>query len=102
MIPRPPMSPLFPYTTLFRSTVATVTLCCKTSLIRGVSSYLLWRKFLLNLVDKGSVNSLFAEHLPKSVELPRSEEHTSELQSLAYVVCRLLLEKNKAEIPRAT
>src|SRR5205823_12137570 len=67
MIRRPPRSTLFPYTTLFRS-VTTLTLLPK-----------------------------FAEVvLPLPVPRPytyRSEEHTSELQSLAYLVCRLLLEK---------
>src|SRR3989441_2756464 len=72
MIRRPPRSTLFPYTTLFRS-------------CREQPSF-------------GSLHSLF-ELLTASgnrIELDRpqrSEEHTSELQSLAYLVCRLLLEK---------
>src|SRR2546425_9069788 len=80
MIRRPPRSTLFPYTTLFRS-AATVT--------RGVSIDLLCQstpKQLLNLLSKGSRPEGFHD---------RSEEHTSELQSLAYLVCRLLLEKKK-------
>src|SRR5687767_15548304 len=67
MIRRPPRSTLFPYTTLFRSGVADEP--------RGAQ---------LSLISHG----------PSSV-LMRSEEHTSELQSLAYLVCRLLLEKKK-------
>src|SRR2546425_2837748 len=73
MIRRPPRSTLFPYTTLFRSVVL--------------------------LVAFGAAAGLFASRVPSSF-LPdedqgRSEEHTSELQSLAYLVCRLLLEKKK-------
>src|SRR5205823_10241856 len=76
MIPRPPRSTLFPYTTLFRSPA-----------IRH------WQKGLV----KGSKlrgQCRFARWL-------RSEEHTSELQSLAYLVCRLLLEKKKTAGPSA-
>src|SRR5205823_10156793 len=68
MIRRPPRSTLFPYTTLFRSLVLLALL--RTDLISS------WR-----------------QATPK--DAPRSEEHTSELQSLAYLVCRLLLEKKK-------
>src|SRR2546423_6776996 len=69
MIRRPPRSTLFPYTTLFRS----VRVFFATD-IHG--SEICWRKFL-------------------NAAAFRSEEHTSELQSLAYLVCRLLLEKKK-------
>src|SRR2546425_12071507 len=65
MIRRPPRSTLFPYTTLFRSTAGHHT-------------------------SRASVLSHWL-----AGALPRSEEHTSELQSLAYLVCRLLLEKKK-------
>src|SRR2546425_4127039 len=80
MIRRPPRSTLFPYTTLFRS---------------------------VNVADAGAAPGGTAPRPapgtvpppPTPVELPepagRSEEHTSELQSLAYLVCRLLLEKKK-------
>src|SRR5258705_7558748 len=81
MIRRPPRSTLFPYTTLFRS-------------------------------DAERVDA-FVENGPKAVDFfiaqtslrfdmplvfPRSEEHTSELQSLRHLVCRLLLEKKKTQI----
>src|SRR6478609_10408696 len=66
MIRRPPRSTLFPYTTLFRSTRPTT-----------------------NPSGSGPTCS------PPWTASPRSEEHTSELQSLAYLVCRLLLEKKK-------
>src|SRR2546425_8138006 len=71
MIRRPPRSTLFPYTTLFRS--EGVLLLLAYSLGMGVP-------FLL---------------LGLGLDQVRSEEHTSELQSLAYLVCRLLLEKKK-------
>src|SRR5205823_11004314 len=69
MIRRPPRSTLFPYTTLFRS------------LRKRVSH-----------TDKPIARGSGAAHPGK---ICRSEEHTSELQSLAYLVCRLLLEKKK-------
>src|SRR5256714_3326813 len=69
MIRRPPRSTLFPYTTLFRS--------------------------LIRQATAGSGKRLSLELGGKSPFVVRSEEHTSELQSLAYLVCRLLLEKKK-------
>src|SRR5687767_15412678 len=81
MIRRPPRSTLFPYTTLFRSQKNR---CLKIFLYLPVT--LLSKRFWINFA---AVNRL------KSEDLPRSEEHTSELQSLAYLVCRLLLEKKK-------
>src|SRR5687767_15763527 len=74
MIRRPPRSTLFPYTTLFRS------------------SYQISR----------AQRKILEAGLPRPLadRLQRSEEHTSELQSLAYLVCRLLLEKKKTTIFR--
>src|SRR2546425_1680171 len=73
MIRRPPRSTLFPYTTLFRSLAARA----------GPA----WGGFL---------NATFGNAAELIVAIvARSEEHTSELQSLAYLVCRLLLEKKK-------
>src|SRR5438445_6725627 len=87
MIRRPPRSTLFPYTTLFRSVCA-----CEITNVVDV------RK---NLTAGGpqSECSVSARHF-------RSEEHTSELQSRQYLVCRLLLEKKKIDktvmrLPRA-
>src|SRR2546423_8901764 len=68
MIRRPPRSTLFPYTTLFRS----AGVCGVATLIININSLCVCIKYYF-----------------------RSEEHTSELQSLAYLVCRLLLEKKK-------
>src|SRR2546425_8129244 len=84
MIRRPPRSTLFPYTTLFRSNVLLI--------FRGIY---LPRTLLAATVQIGQSIQYFAVgwYLP----LIRSEEHTSELQSLAYLVCRLLLEKKKTE-----
>src|SRR2546425_8143266 len=70
MIRRPPRSTLFPYTTLFRS--------LKDQLGTALNGHHAYTRFN-----------------PAS-GLTRSEEHTSELQSLAYLVCRLLLEKKKS------
>src|SRR5258707_9466549 len=84
MIRRPPRSTLFPYTTLFRS------------LLRasgGPTNLLLLGRFLLFLAV------LLAR--PDTSLRKRSEEHTSELQSRQYLVCRLLLEK-KNSAPAAT
>src|SRR5262245_63576773 len=74
MIRRPPRSTLFPYTTLFRSDVA---------FIGG------------SLRPFGGHNLIEACAVGKPVLIGRSEEHTSELQSLRHLVCRLLLEKKK-------
>src|SRR5258707_3026210 len=68
MIRRPPRSTLFPYTTLFRSVAV--------ARVRG------------DRIDGFTAGGV-------GVVLPRSEEHTSELQSRQYLVCRLLLEKKK-------
>src|SRR5258707_5652048 len=81
MIRRPPRSTLFPYTTLFRS--------C-TPLADFSSSYEPRRKPL---------ESSARERSPLATDL-RSEEHTSELQSRQYLVCRLLLEKKKTRTIR--
>src|SRR2546423_7312687 len=80
MIRRPPRSTLFPYTTLFRSRSDYE----KLDIAAYVSEF---RPRIAALSDR------LIEVLPTS--LLRSEEHTSELQSLAYLVCRLLLEKKK-------
>src|SRR2546425_4831568 len=74
MIRRPPRSTLFPYTTLFRSQQ------------RVVRFRFACNKAMRDIIDQVAFLSL---------RKCRSEEHTSELQSLAYLVCRLLLEKKK-------
>src|SRR5438093_3312489 len=77
MIRRPPRSTLFPYTTLFRSRSST----------SAASSHRRPRR----AANKGDAVAT-ARAVPRKV---RSEEHTSELQSLTNLVCRLLLEKKK-------
>src|SRR2546425_8292176 len=87
MIRRPPRSTLFPYTTLFRSSPPA-------SSNRRISSPSCWNCALLtrgSMLVWSQVSAVLNEQSCAS----RSEEHTSELQSLAYLVCRLLLEKKK-------
>src|SRR2546425_6596101 len=79
MIRRPPRSTLFPYTTLFRSQSDVVPVC-----VAAVQQSRC-------LVSEGGGRKA----LELCDQICRSEEHTSELQSLAYLVCRLLLEKKK-------
>src|SRR3712207_8867372 len=98
MIRRPPRSTLFPYTTLFRSDVqATIELTVNDQRINTAHSYL----------DAGlpheavalfeAIQAKAPENMVHALSLAqaylRSEEHTSELQSRQYLVCRLLLEK---------
>src|SRR5258706_10377677 len=73
MIRRPPRSTLFPYTTLFRSR------------LRGA----------VDAPERAQHRIVEALHAERDAMLSRSEEHTSELQSLTNLVCRLLLEKKK-------
>src|SRR5258705_4839869 len=80
MIRRPPRSTLFPYTTLFRSDGRDITGCAPYTLAR------------LGVARSFQITNLF---FGLSVLENRSEEHTSELQSLRHLVCRLLLEKKK-------
>src|SRR2546422_4746947 len=89
MIRRPPRSTLFPYTTLFRSTIPINSLAIRSLSITSPSEARSW--------DAHGV----ARDLPeKKNRLPnrRSEEHTSELQSRLHLVCRLLLEKKKKTV----
>src|SRR2546425_8995713 len=83
MIRRPPRSTLFPYTTLFRS-------------LASVGGFFLARKSLAPVMAMSNQAArIGVNNLDERLPVPRSEEHTSELQSLAYLVCRLLLEKKK-------
>src|SRR3712207_8573237 len=90
MIRRPPRSTLFPYTTLFRSDDG------------GEHAHVVGaRPVHAGLLQRGAAEHVAAAdddrdlHVPHGADLPRSEEHTSELQSRQYLVCRLLLEKKK-------
>src|SRR5262249_57758716 len=82
-IRRPPTSPLFPYTTLFRSLGKSAPAARPGS--RGPGGALAGRR--------GTAGS--GRWPPRRAHAPRSEEHTSELQSLTNIVCRLLLVKKK-------
>src|SRR3712207_7026050 len=81
MIRRPPRSTLFPYTTLFRAGVC--------QLVAG----------LLLVTDAAAVWHLAVIAPAFGALLVSSEEHTSELQSRQYLVCRFLLEKKKSRVP---
>src|SRR5690349_23983477 len=97
MLPRPPSSPLFPYTTLFRSRVAPAdSLSLRTPEVL-YRDYLAARYGTLAAMERA-----YAERRPEVQVFgsslcisARSEEHTSELQSRRDLVCRLLLEKKK-------
>src|SRR5258707_5226532 len=84
MIRRPPRSTLFPYTTLFRSDSSSFVAVAPTSASAAICSV---------SIASPSASSAASSTLVVS---PRSEEHTSELQSRQYLVCRLLLENKKA------
>src|SRR3712207_6945704 len=86
MRPRPPRSTLFPYTTLFRSHARIVSLF---SLVAALPAILVAVVATVTL-DRG-LDPWFTGSI-KAI-MSRSEEHTSELQSRQYLVCRLLLEK---------
>src|SRR2546425_8663880 len=89
MIRRPPRSTLFPYTTLFRSRGAADPPRVREGPAAGAS-----RARRHGAARAGSVDRRQRRDPPHARS--RSEEHTSELQSLAYLVCRLLLEKKKS------
>src|SRR3712207_6996699 len=94
MIRRPPRSTLFPYTTLFRSAVTESRLTDTANLL--VFPDLDSANIAFNLVKAAADGLQLGPVLlgmNKPVHVLRSEEHTSELQSRQYLVCRLLLEK---------
>src|SRR5437016_9712616 len=87
MIPLPPRSTLFPYTTLFRSGERA----------RRCSRQSRHDLNLFSLFAKLSIMKVTARVFQALADPTRSEEHTSELQSLTNLVCRLLLEKKKRQ-----
>src|SRR3712207_7781786 len=93
MIRRPPRSTLFPYTTLFRSTPVG-SQCAASSRTSVVPSPISVDAPPMTAASPiGPVSSVMSRSSSDSTR--RSEEHTSELQSRQYLVCRLLLEKKK-------
>src|SRR3712207_7461604 len=99
MIRRPPRSTLFPYTTLFRSSARGLQ---TVSPIHGPSSPPFKLILYPRWTSAGGLWSIWVPSLTwfftQTGSWPRSEEHTSELQSRQYLVCRLLLEKKKNKI----
>src|SRR3712207_8714063 len=92
MIRRPPRSTLFPYTTLFRSAVALRNRYRRQLLPEEMRGEVV-PKDILMMGPTGVGKTEIARRVAKIVDAPfRSEEHTSELQSRQYLVCRLLLE----------
>src|SRR5262249_60897975 len=85
ILPRPPRSTLFPYTTLFRSRLEN----------HIGTSFVETRQYNDIGVSKDIGDILSESHESQFLFKSRSEEHTSELQSLTNLVCRLLLEKKK-------
>src|SRR3712207_8846014 len=88
MIRRPPRSTLFPYTTLFRSRDGDVSV--------GSQGFGIGDPYA-----PGGARIAAGTNTGSSTGAIRSEEHTSELQSRQYLVCRLLLEKNKKRHPQS-
>src|SRR3712207_8282877 len=99
MIRRPPRSTLFPYTTLFRSKTY------PRPIERTTSRASLYKKWCNLLPERcsGGADGIVKRSGYKEAgrERTRSEEHTSELQSRQYLVCRLLLEKKNNTITRS-
>src|SRR2546425_9473443 len=99
MIRRPPRSTLFPYTTLFRSCDIARIDGPETGAVSDVDRHVVDHTQRLVVRHEGAdpvdANGEAAVGHFRYRHAGRSEEHTSELQSLAYLVCRLLLEKKK-------
>src|SRR2546427_8721899 len=97
MIRRPPRSTLFPYTTLFRSGLASALAFAYSRSAASLSPNAAWHSARLShaLAESGYSSALSANTFSALLAPRRSEEHTSELQSQSNLVCRLLLEKKK-------
>src|SRR3712207_8724954 len=97
MIRRPPRSTLFPYTTLFRSRCCNFPKAaqrCRFNVVTRVASF--YQRFKRGIAFRGgNLREAFDSCASDAGIVVRSEEHTSELQSRQYLVCRLLLEKKK-------
>src|SRR2546422_3063605 len=95
MIRRPPRSTLFPYTTLFRSKhTSAATGCCRSwSVSLDTTLRQDGSQGKIRLLIYQPAASMGGNH--RLINVQRSEEHTSELQSRLHLVCRLLLEKKK-------
>src|SRR5256885_11667346 len=91
MIRRPPRSTLFPYTTLFRSSDRNP---------RTSTAAITWKASSTPMPTANECVRLCSHPIKYGPTNPRSEEHTSELQSPCNLVCRLLLEKKKKTLQR--
>src|SRR5690348_17720566 len=89
MVPPPPRSPLFPYTTLFRSGSRSTAGAGATHPVTRPRTASIGRKSAASLSSRSTASA--------SRAYERSEEHTSELQSPVHLVCRLLLEKKNVD-----
>src|SRR3712207_7196849 len=89
MIRRPPRSTLFPYTTLFRSVMGEV--------VEELGPCSNWLSYVFADVNHKLIRRRSLAAPRRQSRCLRSEEHTSELQSRQYLVCRLLLEKKKKQ-----
>src|SRR3712207_6961241 len=100
MIPRPPRATLFPYTTLFRSPFV-----LQTYPVHAEGGERGWSVGITGFSgSNGHVEQMHCVRTERMADgkteyLERSEEHTSELQSRQYLVCRLLLENNTPDTP---
>src|SRR5687768_17986586 len=98
MIPRPPRSTLFPYTTLFRSYSGVLILISHDrQFVNSLASKVADVDYETIIVYNGNYDAMVETKAEARSSL-RSEEHTSELQSRLHLVCRLLLEKKKQKI----
>src|SRR5204862_8297546 len=99
LLPRPPTSTLFPYTTLFRSRFRTAHAAHVTRFgVTGVSDRQMGRQLTLHSLRQDGTEFPIEASISQTSDgagHKRSEEHTSELQSRRDLVCRLLLEKKK-------
>src|SRR2546426_6831166 len=102
MIRRPPRSTLFPYTTLFRSSLLRKRAIRDVSLQRMAVLARFFHVSLEYFRHEGPPVETMADDIREALAQPlvRSEEHTSELQSPCNLVCRLLLEKKKKKNAR--
>src|SRR3712207_7071706 len=91
MIRRPPRSTLFPYTTLFRSLLALSVMP-----VLAVANVVFGRRLKRHSLECKEQDTRFTTTVQRA--MARSEEHTSELQSRQYLVCRLLLDKKNTNI----
>src|SRR3712207_7772335 len=100
MIRRPPRSTLFPYTTLFRSLAQPIADALRQEKMRAAQEAA--EEDVAQRIETGEVASFVEQFLETQWVriLTRSEEHTSELQSRQYLVCRLLLEKKNKTMTR--